>query len=350
MPGRSFVSSGYRYGFNGKENDPESVGTGEGLQDYGMRIYNPSLGRFLSVDPLTKKYPELTPYQFASNRPIVSVDVDGLEATPLASGAESVAPPPSWTIITATGSDLTTPGHNTGDFVNGLTSENRGEAESGAPPNPASKPQPINWANNPTQQDLIDKTIEVSEWASAYNSGIFTVGDFFPNIETQTIPGGTGTITVGMTNYQAQISFPGLTDASQIDVLTMGVAFVNPINVGSSPAALPTAGTTNSYTSLIGFSEVSALRVATGNSIALDITETETFTGTYTNPLPGMYVANSTTTDNASYVAAYIGTRINNGMAFGDRMYYHYGFDLARSTPINTRSRYGVHYFVTPVR
>ncbi len=36
--------------------------------------------RFLSVDPLTQNYPELTPYQFASNTPIWAVDLDGLEA------------------------------------------------------------------------------------------------------------------------------------------------------------------------------------------------------------------------------------------------------------------------------
>jgi GH24 family phage-related lysozyme (muramidase) len=35
--------------------------------------------RFLSVDPLTGKYPELTPYQFASNSPISGIDLDGLE-------------------------------------------------------------------------------------------------------------------------------------------------------------------------------------------------------------------------------------------------------------------------------
>ena len=53
---------------------------GEGnQQDYGMRIYDPRLGRFLSVDPLTTKYPELTPYQFASNSPIANVDLDGAE-------------------------------------------------------------------------------------------------------------------------------------------------------------------------------------------------------------------------------------------------------------------------------
>jgi hypothetical protein len=31
------------------------------------------------VDPLASKYPELTPFQFASNRPIDAVDLDGLE-------------------------------------------------------------------------------------------------------------------------------------------------------------------------------------------------------------------------------------------------------------------------------
>ncbi len=76
MPGRKYSSSSssYRYGFNGKEKDSETK-----TQDYGMRIYNPSLGRFLSVDPIAKIYPELTPYQFASNRPIDGIDLDGLE-------------------------------------------------------------------------------------------------------------------------------------------------------------------------------------------------------------------------------------------------------------------------------
>jgi hypothetical protein len=44
-----------------------------------MRIYDPRLGRFLSVDPIAKQYPELTPYQFAGNTPIWAVDLDGLE-------------------------------------------------------------------------------------------------------------------------------------------------------------------------------------------------------------------------------------------------------------------------------
>jgi RHS repeat-associated protein len=80
MPGRGINgSNGYRYGFNGKENDREVVGTGQGTQDYGMRIYNPSLGRFLSVDPLSSKFAYFTPYQYAGNKPIQCIDLDGAE-------------------------------------------------------------------------------------------------------------------------------------------------------------------------------------------------------------------------------------------------------------------------------
>ncbi|MEO6549320.1 MAG: LamG-like jellyroll fold domain-containing protein [Ferruginibacter sp.] len=71
-------SNGYRYGFNGKENDNEVKGEGN-QQDYGLRIYDPRLGRFLSADPLTKSYPWYTPYSFAGNKPIKYIDLDGGE-------------------------------------------------------------------------------------------------------------------------------------------------------------------------------------------------------------------------------------------------------------------------------
>ncbi len=74
MVGRSFSSEGYRFGFNGKENDDETQ-----TQDYGMRIYTRRLGRFSSRDPIAKKYPYLSPYQFASNSPVCGIDLDGLE-------------------------------------------------------------------------------------------------------------------------------------------------------------------------------------------------------------------------------------------------------------------------------
>ena len=47
--------------------------------DYGIRVYDPRIGRFLSLDPLQKKYPWYTPYQFSGNTPIQAVDLDGRE-------------------------------------------------------------------------------------------------------------------------------------------------------------------------------------------------------------------------------------------------------------------------------
>jgi len=78
MKGRSMSEDGYRFGFNGKENDRD-FGNGQLIQDYGFRVYNPVLGKFLSVDPLASSYPWYTPFQFAGNKPIWAIDLDGLE-------------------------------------------------------------------------------------------------------------------------------------------------------------------------------------------------------------------------------------------------------------------------------
>jgi RHS repeat-associated protein len=78
QPDRSYSLSSYRYGFNGKESDNEVKGDGN-QYDYGFRLYDPRIGKFLSIDPLTKDYPWYTPYQFAGNKPIVAIDIDGLE-------------------------------------------------------------------------------------------------------------------------------------------------------------------------------------------------------------------------------------------------------------------------------
>lgn len=79
LGGRNYAADGaHRYGFNGKENDNEVKGEGN-QQDYGFRIYDTRIARFLSVDPLLKEYPWYTPYQFAGNMPIHAIDIDGLE-------------------------------------------------------------------------------------------------------------------------------------------------------------------------------------------------------------------------------------------------------------------------------
>ena len=73
-----FYVKTYRYGFNGMEKDDEVKGSGNHY-DYGMRMYDPRIGRPLSIDPLAAQYPELSPYQFFSNNPIWFIDLDGLE-------------------------------------------------------------------------------------------------------------------------------------------------------------------------------------------------------------------------------------------------------------------------------
>jgi len=85
------LNTTYSFGFNGKENDNEVKGEGN-QQDYGMRIYDPRIGKFLSSDPLTKEFPMLTPYQFASNTPIQAIDLDGLEAVSVSLAARAAVP------------------------------------------------------------------------------------------------------------------------------------------------------------------------------------------------------------------------------------------------------------------
>ena len=77
MPGRGYNALGYRYGFNGKEKDSE-WNSGNNY-DYGFRIYDSRLGRFLSEDPLSPDYPGKTPYDYAENDVIRCIDLDGLE-------------------------------------------------------------------------------------------------------------------------------------------------------------------------------------------------------------------------------------------------------------------------------
>ena len=68
-----------RYGFNGKEVDSEGMGGGLSTYDYGFRIYNPQIAKFLSTDPLSFNFAFYSPYQYAGNTPVIAIDMDGLE-------------------------------------------------------------------------------------------------------------------------------------------------------------------------------------------------------------------------------------------------------------------------------
>ena len=76
------------YLYNGKELLDENADLG--WLDYGFRNYDPQIGRFPQLDPLSWEYPYYTPYQFAGNDPIANVDLDGLEPWNVVSKIKSV--------------------------------------------------------------------------------------------------------------------------------------------------------------------------------------------------------------------------------------------------------------------
>ncbi len=78
MPTRTWSdpNAKYKYGFNGKEKDNETTVDG-GAYDFGARIYDGRLGRWLSLDPRMKKGPDFSPFCYTFNNPIHFTDPDG---------------------------------------------------------------------------------------------------------------------------------------------------------------------------------------------------------------------------------------------------------------------------------
>ena len=66
-------SSYQYYSFTGKERDEET-----GYSYFGARYYDPDLsGIFFSVDPMSDKYPGISPYAYCAWNPLKLVDPDG---------------------------------------------------------------------------------------------------------------------------------------------------------------------------------------------------------------------------------------------------------------------------------
>jgi len=63
-----------KYFFNGKE---YLVTIGLNMYDYGLRTYNPRLGRFYQIDPKASLMPSWSPYSFSFDNPVRFRDYDG---------------------------------------------------------------------------------------------------------------------------------------------------------------------------------------------------------------------------------------------------------------------------------
>jgi RHS repeat-associated protein len=80
MPNRhGVVNESHRYGFNGMEQDAEVKGEGNSYTTE-FRQYDPRIGRWLSLDPLTASFPWQSPYVAFDNNPVLLKDPKGLAA------------------------------------------------------------------------------------------------------------------------------------------------------------------------------------------------------------------------------------------------------------------------------
>jgi RHS repeat-associated protein len=68
-----------KYQFTGKERQSGEFSDGSGLEvyDYGNRMYDNQLGRWMTIDPLADKYVLLSTYHFTANNPIRYTELDG---------------------------------------------------------------------------------------------------------------------------------------------------------------------------------------------------------------------------------------------------------------------------------
>ncbi|MBS1944432.1 MAG: RHS repeat-associated core domain-containing protein, partial [Bacteroidetes bacterium] len=78
LPGRNYSSDSYRFGFNGQEKDDEMYGSTGNSYDFGARMYDPRVGRWLSIDLMAAKEPGWSPYRPFFCNPIRFTDPTGM--------------------------------------------------------------------------------------------------------------------------------------------------------------------------------------------------------------------------------------------------------------------------------
>ena len=84
LPGRNESTGIFGHGFQGREKDDELKGEGNSYY-FKERMYDPRLGRWLSVDPKAKKFPGQSPYIGMAANPVSRIDNKGGEDHPACS-------------------------------------------------------------------------------------------------------------------------------------------------------------------------------------------------------------------------------------------------------------------------
>ena len=79
MQGRIYNGDSSKFGFTGKEEDEESY-----YDYFGARYYDGRIANWTSIDPLMEKHFDFSPYNYVLRNPLVLIDPDGKQISPMA--------------------------------------------------------------------------------------------------------------------------------------------------------------------------------------------------------------------------------------------------------------------------
>ncbi|MCL4283352.1 MAG: hypothetical protein KJZ58_13960 [Flavobacteriales bacterium] len=193
LPGRNYSSTTdtYRYGFQGQESDGEINGERNSYA-FEYRIHDPRVGRFLSIDPLSRKYPFYTPYSFSGNRVIDSREIEGLEPRQEIYGPDKLVP----VLVVPASSTIQVPIHPGGlDYLK----------DKGPTPSP-----PMTWRQKAQLADLV---LPIEFWSNV--------------LDGENLDGSKATFGGAMLNTLGIIPIPGFKQMGLLRRAKFGDEFID---------------------------------------------------------------------------------------------------------------------------